>query len=208
MLTFGNQGALFMRAMTWWDLETSSIWSQPWGAAIQGELKGIRLELIPAAIEPLESWTGRYPDSLVLVVDGSTHAGLFEPAKMIDFFVIGVTLGDAASAYRYEDVASAGVVNDRVGSQPIAVFAEADTRQINVFLAKLPGEDFTLTFHRRGHRLVDDQTGSTWSQFTGKATAGPLEGRRLQRLAFFSSYDWAWEDFFPHSRIHEPPDPP
>lgn len=208
MLTFGNQGALFMRAMTWWDHETGSIWSQPWGAAIQGELKETRLELIPVAIEPLQSWTGRHEDSLVLVVDGSTHAGLLEPAKMIDFFVIGVTLGDAASAYRYEDVASTGVVNDRVGSQPIAVFAEADTRQINVFSAKLPGEDFTLTFHRRGRRLVDDQTGSTWSQFAGKATAGPLEGRRLQRLAFVSSYDWAWEDFFPHSRIYDPPDPP
>ncbi len=208
MLTFGNQGALFMRAMTWWDHETGSIWSQPWGAAIQGELKETRLELIPVAIEPLQSWTGRHGDSLVLVVDGSTHAGLLEPAKMIDFFVIGVTLGDAASAYRYEDVASTGVVNDRVGSQPIAVFAEADTRQINVFSAKLPGEDFTLTFHRRGRRLVDDQTGSTWSQFAGKATAGPLEGRRLQRLAFVSSYDWAWEDFFPHSRIYDPPDPP
>ena len=204
MLTLGNQGALFMRAMTWWDHETDSIWSQPWGAAIDGELKGTRLELIPAAIEPLQSWTGRHGDSLVLVVDSSTHAGLLEPAKMIDFFVIGVTLGDAASAYRYADVASAGVVNDRVGSQPIAVFAEAETGQINVFSASLPGEGFSLTFHHRSRRFVDAQTGSTWSQFTGRATAGPLEGRRLQRLAFVSSYDWAWEDFFPHSRLYVP----
>ena len=205
VLTLGNQGALFMRAMTWWDHETDSIWSQPWGVAIDGELKGTRLELIPAAIEPLQSWTGRHGDSLVLVVDSSTHAGLLEPAKMIDFFVIGVTLGDAASAYRYADVASAGVVNDRVGSQPIAVFAEAETGQINVFSASLPGEGFSLTFHHRGRRFVDAQTGSTWSQFTGRATEGPLEGRRLQRLAFVSSYDWAWEDFFPHSRLYVPP---
>lgn len=197
-----------MRAMTWWDHETGSIWSQPWGAAIDGELKGTRLELIPAAIEPLQSWTDRHGDSLVLVVDGSTHAGLLEPAKMIDFFVIGVTLGDAASAYRYADVASAGVVNDRVGSQPIAVFAEAETGQINVFSASLPGEGFSLTFHHRGRRFVDAQTGSTWSQFTGRATAGPLEGRSLRRLAFVSSYDWAWEDFFPHSRLYVPPGPP
>ena len=204
MLTLGNQGALFMRAMTWWDHETGSIWSQPWGAAIDGELKGTRLDLIPAAIEPLQSWTGRQGDSLVLIVDDSSHLGLLEPAKMIDFFVIGVTLGDAASAYRYADVASVGIVNDRVGNQPVAVFAEAETGQVNVFLARLPGEDFALTFHRRGRRFVDEQTGSTWSQFTGKATAGPLEGRRLERLAFVSSYDWAWEDFFPHSRLYDP----
>ena len=208
MLTLGNQGALFMRAMTWWDHETGSIWSQPWGAAIDGELKGARLKLVPAAIEPLQSWTDRHGDSLVLVVDSSTHAGLLEPAKMIDFFVIGVTLGDAASAYRYSDVASAGVVNDRVGRQSIAVFAEAETGQINVFSASLPGEDLPLTFHHRGRRFVDAQTGSTWNQFTGRATAGPLEGRRLKRLAFVSSYDWAWEDFFPHSRLYAPPGRP
>ena len=197
-----------MRAMTWWDHGTGSIWSQPWGAAIDGELKGTRLELIPAAIEPLQSWTDRHGGSLVLVIDGSTHAGLLEPARMIDFFVIGVTLGDAASAYRFADVASAGVVNDRVGSQPIAVFAEAETGQINVFSASLPGEDLSLTFQHRGRRFVDAQTGSTWSQFTGRATAGPLEGRRLKRLAFVSSYDWAWEDFFPHSRLYVPPGRP
>ena len=45
---FGNQGALFMRAMTWWDHKTESIWSQPWGMAIDGPLEGTRLKLIPA----------------------------------------------------------------------------------------------------------------------------------------------------------------
>ncbi len=29
-----------MRAMTWWDHETNSIWSQPWGMSIAGELEG------------------------------------------------------------------------------------------------------------------------------------------------------------------------
>lgn len=36
--TFGNQGALFMNVMAWWDYETDSIWSQPLGMAIDGSL--------------------------------------------------------------------------------------------------------------------------------------------------------------------------
>jgi hypothetical protein len=49
---FGNQGALFQNAMTWWDHQTQSVWSQVWGQAIAGPLKGTTLELIPASIVP------------------------------------------------------------------------------------------------------------------------------------------------------------
>ena len=203
VLTLGNQGALFQRAMTWWDHETDSIWSQPWGAAIKGELRGTRLDLVPAALEPIESWLGRHPDSLILAPGGSSWSGLIEPVGMIDFFVIGVTLGDHASAYRFSDVAAAGVVNDRVGTSPIAVFADAGTGQINVYLASAATEHH-LTFSLRGGHVIDDQTGSTWNPLTGRATRGELMGSQLQRIAFISSYDWAWEDFFPHSRFHVP----
>ena len=205
MLTLGNQGALFMRAMTWWDHETGSIWSQPWGAAIEGELAGTRLDLIPVGIEPLDSWVARHPDTKVLVVEGSSLIGLFEPSRSIDFFVIGVTLDEHASAYRYEDVAEVGVVNDRVGDDPIAVFVDADTREVNVYLATPPGRDEPLTFGPVGDRFSDVQTGSEWDPFTGEATAGPLKGNRLTRLAWMSSFDWAWEDFFPHSQFYQPP---
>ena len=41
-----------MRAMTWWDQETRSIWSQPWGKAIEGPLKGTLLEMVPAGMMP------------------------------------------------------------------------------------------------------------------------------------------------------------
>ena len=210
VITLGNQGALFMRAMTWWDHETGSIWSQPWGAAIEGELAGTRLALIPVGIEPLQSWVDRHPNTKVLVVEDDRRSGLFEPRGGIDFFVIGVTLGDDASAYWYGDVAEVGVVNDRVGDQPIAVFVASDTREINVYFsspsggATPPGQG-PLTFSPSGDGFVDDQTGSVWDQFTGEATSGPLSGSRLTRLAYVSSFDWAWEDFFPQSRLYEPP---
>ncbi len=204
VLTLGNQGALFMRAMTWWDHETGSIWSQPWGAAIEGELAGTRLDLIPVGIEPLDSWVTRHPDTQVLAVEGSARIGLFEPSRSIDFFVIGVTRNEHASAYRYEDVTDVGVVNDRVGDEPIAVFVDPDTREINVYLATPPGRDGPLMFSPHGESFSDTQTGSEWDPFTGEATSGSLKGTRLTRLAWVSSFDWAWEDFFPHSRFYQP----
>lgn len=47
-LTFGNQGALYMSNMTWWDHETGSIWVQLTGRAERGELVGATLEQLPA----------------------------------------------------------------------------------------------------------------------------------------------------------------
>ena len=47
VFTFGNEGVLFMNAMTWWDHKTASVWSQPWGMVILGDLKGTQLTQIP-----------------------------------------------------------------------------------------------------------------------------------------------------------------
>ena len=47
---FGNEGGLFMNAMTWWDWESQSVWSQ--GAAIDGELTGTRLALLSYELVP------------------------------------------------------------------------------------------------------------------------------------------------------------
>ncbi len=57
-----------MRAMTWWDHDTNSIWSQPWGRAIRGELKGIELFLLPSELTTWGSWKAEHPDTL-----GSMH---------------------------------------------------------------------------------------------------------------------------------------
>ena len=44
-----------MNAMTSWDWESQSVWSQQWGAAIDGELTGIRLTLLPYELVPWQT---------------------------------------------------------------------------------------------------------------------------------------------------------
>ena len=45
-----------MNAMTWWDWESQCVWSQPWGAAIDGELTGTRLNLLPSWFPGRPGW--------------------------------------------------------------------------------------------------------------------------------------------------------
>ena len=64
--TFGNEGVLFMNAMTWWEHKTASVWSQPWGMAILGDLKGTQLTLIPYEFTTWAAWLDDHPTTLVL----------------------------------------------------------------------------------------------------------------------------------------------
>ena len=82
--TFGNAGALFMTAMTWWDHETQSIWSQPWGRAIRGTYKGVELFLLPSQVTSWASWKEEHPNTLAMINDveklGSRRQGVRAPA--------------------------------------------------------------------------------------------------------------------------------
>ncbi len=205
--TFGNEGALFMNAMTWWDHETLSVWSQPWGAAIEGDLLGTQLTLVPFELVPWNVWRERHPDTLVLVDERAdlTYVGRIPHDK----FVVGVSIGEEAKGFYFRSVANEGVVNETVGDFPIAVFIDGETREIDVFLRDARGEkadeagfDDVLNFKVGSDGVVTDtETGSTWDIRLGVATDGPLRGALLQRAPFISSFDWAWRDFFPQTEF-------
>ncbi len=95
---FGNFGKLYLKAMTWWDHETGSVWSQPLGQALKGPYKGTRLEMIPVAVLPWKSWRNEHPDTLVLKVDNP-----FEPVSQR---VVG---GDGEHCIGWSDPLGAGL---------------------------------------------------------------------------------------------------
>ena len=65
-IVFGNQGALWGNAMTWWDHETGTVWSQPIGEAIVGPRKGDQVELLPSELTVWSSWREAHPGTLAL----------------------------------------------------------------------------------------------------------------------------------------------
>lgn len=194
--TFGNAGMLFMNAMTWYDHKTRSIWSQPWGRAIIGPLKGVELFLLPSQVTTWGSWKKEHPETLAMVNDVER---LGSRQGFDSHFVIGLVLGGNAKAYYYDDVARARIINDNLGDVPIMVWA-ADGN-FHAYIRRV--EDRTLTFRAQGDRVVDDETGSTWNVARGLAATGPLLNQSLQPVPSMSSYDWAWRDFYPQTEIYK-----
>lgn len=185
-----------MNAMTWYDHESSSIWSQPWGRAIQGELKGIELFPLPFQLTTWSSWLAEHPDTLAMVNDverlGRRQA--FDPD-----FVIGLIISERAKAYYYEDVLEQRVVNDMLAEIPVMVWA--GDNNFHAYIRQIG--DQTLTFTFRGGQLVDEETGSTWDVTRGLATDGPLKGQGMASVPSMSAYDWAWRDFYPDTVFFE-----
>ena len=188
-----------MRAMTWFDHETGSVWSQPWGLAIDGAVEGTRLTLIPAGIMPWDAWLSGHPGTLVLDAGRTSLFGTSRK-KFSSDFVIGIALGEAAKAYPFVLASQKAIINDHIGPFPVVVLADPETKAIRAFL-RIVGQD-ELAFTLQGDTLVDQQTGSTWDIDRGIAVDGPLRGEVLQRVPYITSFDWAWEDFYPHTEFY------
>lgn len=194
---FGNQGWLYMRAMTWWDHETGSIWSQPIGTALIGPLRGIQLGLLPSALVPWATWRTEHPRTFVL-----DEGFAFFRERPHDNFVIGIVLGEHARAYRFRDVAHARVINDMVGPFPVLIYADPVSRRVQTLLRQV--RDRVLAFALERELLKDTQTGSIWDPVRGISTSGPLRGQVLRLIPHNSSFDWAWRDFYPHTTFYQP----
>jgi hypothetical protein len=112
-------------------------------------------------------------------------------------------------------VEAVGVINDEVGSTPIAVLhkrgtasalderAIAESRDVGssaVFDRRLGNRTLTLRATDNGV-YVDEETGSTWNLF-GVAIAGELAGQRLTPVVAFDHFWFAWAAFFPATTIY------
>ena len=195
-LVFGNQGALYKTAMTWFDHTTGSIWSQPIGEALVGELRGATLTQLPSTLDTWAGFSARHPDALVLA------NGLNGPRLILatprENWVIGLALGEAAAAVAFTHAQAAEVVHLTVGDEPVLVWVDQDTGSVRAYLRRVA--DRLLTFEPTDDgTLRDRETGSLWSAANGLAVSGPLAGEALSPVPWTSSFDWAWRDFYPDS---------
>lgn len=128
--------------------------------------------------------------------------------------VVAVSLGDVDVAYPFGLLAEVGVINDHQAGQDLVIFhvggtnSALDARMIalardvgaaGVFDPNLDGRK--LTFRRQDERIMDEETGSTWS-ILGQATAGPLIGRQLTPLLHGDHFWFAWAAFKPDTIVY------
>jgi hypothetical protein len=182
--------------MTWWDHQTETIWSQPWGRAINGPLTGTELQLLPSQLVPWQTWREAHPDTLALEVD--PNRSRFVRENFYEGYVIGVTLGQDATAFPYETVERLGIVNDAVGRYPVVVHVNGETRAVAVYVRQV--DDQVLTFVLEDGTSKDQETKSTWNIERGIAVEGPLAGQALKTVPYIPAFPAAWLDFYPESR--------
>lgn len=191
---FGNQGALWGNAMTWFDHETGSVWSQPIGEAILGPLKGAKVELMSSTLTRWASWRETHPDTLALEAPGGPTG--FDLVQMY----VAVELAGEAVGFSVPALAEAGVANEVVAGVEVAVVLDpADRDRWAVFSRRL--DDRIVTLEVRDGRLVDRETGTVWDPVRGFAVEGPLEGDQLDLLPGFTVFPGDFETFWPDGRV-------
>ncbi len=196
-VVFGVQGALLGNAMTFWDHDTGSVWSQPTGEAVAGPRTGQRLELLPVAFTTWEAWREVHPGTLALDVPaGLTGFDLDRMAIVLDL------AGDAV-AFPYRDLAAAGVVNEVVGGLEAAVVVDpTDPNRWETFARRVDDQVLTLTI--RGGSLIDRETGTEWDPIRGLGMRGPLAGQSLGILPGFTIFPGDFPTFWPDGRVWRP----
>ncbi len=197
-IVLGNQGALWGNAMTWWDHDTGSVWSQPLGRAILGPRVGQALELLPSTLTRWGTWREAYPDTLALDV-GAGRSGftLSSMAIVVDF-------GTDAVAFPVGALRAEGPANDVVAGLAVAVvFDPTDDERWTVFSRRLDGR--VLWLEAVGDDIRDVETGTVWDPVRGRGLSGPLAGEFLDILPAFTAFPWDYLTFWPDGRFWEPP---
>jgi hypothetical protein len=119
-------------------------------------------------------------------------------------------VGGEAHAYPVHLLEYHQIVNDTLGGVPIAVTYDPLTATHRVFKRELDGS--TLSFgvsgllYNSGFLMYDRQSESLWSQFEGRAIAGPLAGRKLESIRVSQPLAGAWAEAHPDSKVLARPD--
>jgi hypothetical protein len=113
--------------------------------------------------------------------------------------VIGVSIGGEARAYPITLLNGHEIALDDLGGVPIAVTYSPLGDSVAVYDRRVDGKtlDFGVSGLLRNANLLMYDTGerpSLWSQYEGRAIAGPLAGRELVRIP--GTCVTTWEDWF------------
>lgn len=216
--TFGVSGKLIMNTLVMYDRQTNSLWGQIIGEAVEGPLKGSKLEFIPAVHTNWADWKSKYPDTLALVKGYSGYFSRYEsyynnsrPGVIGETeqddrlrtkeFVLGVEHAGQTVAYPYRVLNDQPVVNDQIGLTPILVVFNSESGAAVAFNRQI-NDGRTLTFIAQDEQnLIDEETGSSWHAFKGVAVAGSLTGEKLEPLKYTLVFWFSWKDWYPDSRI-------
>ena len=186
-IVLGNQGDLWGNAMTWFDHDTGTVWSQPLGEAILGPLMGQRLELLPSTVVNWGDWRDEHPATVAL--DAPSQGSGFA----LDQMAVVVELGPDSIAFPVTDVRQVGVADAIVGDTPVAVTVGSDGDVWTVLSRQL--DDRIVDLERDGDVLTEVGGDGRWDATRGVQLEG--SGGGLDVLPGFTSFPSDYVTFFP-----------
>jgi hypothetical protein len=145
-----------------------------------------------------------------LLFQPTTNGGIIDetfPAKDI---VLGLCADDQTKAYPFNAMPQDGaVINDQVGTLPVAVVFDAAARLAIPYDRRVDGR--LLEFYAveggesadadlRFTEFADVETGSRWN-ILGRAVDGPLKDTQLQQIPAYNSMWFAWAAYWPETAI-------
>lgn len=207
------------------DVETGSWWQQVTGEAIQGPLKGRRLESVFHDELTFGLWKREQPEGRVLRPNEEiANAGKYAPAnweqgmsarpvttsfafdKSIPprTLVVGVTIKNVSKAYPLSALVKQQLIIDDLGAVPIFLVLGNDKKSVRAFERSVDGRklEFFLKPNATELTLIDAETGSEWD-FTGRAISGALSGKQLTKVAVLNDYWFDWQTYHPKTLVYE-----
>jgi hypothetical protein len=125
--------------------------------------------------------------------------------------VLGVAVGEEAHVYPVHLIEPHQIVNDEVGGVPVVVTYDPLVAVPRAYRRKVEGRMLTFgvsgLVYNSNFLLYDRQTESLWLQFTGQAIAGPMAGKKLERIPIRQELLGSWLSRHPLSRVLSRPRP-
>jgi hypothetical protein len=202
------------------DATTKSWWRQVNGEALVGPLKGTTLAEIPSEQMSLAAWLARYPETEILQPDsafkdeyeklkdydeGKSKSKLTKPDTLSwkdKSWVVGVSNGLFATAYDWVQLKKARVVNDEIAGQPVVIVIENDLVSFHAF--KRTVGQHTLVFKLSADsRVLEDSSGLSKWDWSGKCLEGPWKDTHLQPLQAYQEFWHSWRTFHPQTKMYK-----
>jgi|TARA_B100001971_G_scaffold186610_1_gene186687 hypothetical protein len=217
-LSFGVSGMLLRDSLVMYDRETQSLWTQVDGIGIRGALDGHTLQAVPSLHTTWKAWKALYPESRVLrkrTRRGSPYDSYNRNPNELGILgrrnvdprldgktrILGVRQGGVVTAFPIDEIREVRLVTTTVGDLPVLLAAASVDTPVQVYDRRLDGSVLTFGFTDGGRALRDNETATTWRLSDGVAIDGPLQGRRLTRVAGHSAFWFGWQGFFPRSTV-------
>ena len=189
-----------------YDHQTRSLWSQVLGLGVTGEHSGDELKPVPHTLTTWGEWKKLHPDTKALEKPSATYGISFrvaEPGKDSGAAVLAARIGNQNIAYPF--VRLPRVDNAGFNRVNVLLFYDSGSKTALIFNRTVDGR--TLSFrHDSGSGaatvLVDYETGSKWKAFTGVATEGELQGKKLERIRSHPMYWDNWRNYYPDSEVY------